>query len=184
MPYPGADTPPQNMPLKIGSIINASYVQAFVQYQNPHTTGELQTASLETYSGTILLNLAENSGTLQRFHCSVLVPMQDTTIRSYGIDDNSPNPFEAAVCVSLAATSPNGEHVAINAIDQGSVGLINQQFDGINHEQVVLVLDFDIGYRWTTLIRAAYTITLLTIVTGPTPPPIPTLDPNTLPTPT
>jgi hypothetical protein len=108
-----------------------SYVQAPVQSTNPHT-GEPQSASLETYSGTIILNLSENNGTKNRFHCTVLVPMRDTTIRSYGVEDNQPtSPFQIATCVSLAATSPNGAHVAINAIDQSSAGLISQTFDGV-----------------------------------------------------
>ena len=54
MTYPGADAPPTKLPLRIGNIVNASYVQVPVQSRNPHT-GEPQSASLETYSGTIIL---------------------------------------------------------------------------------------------------------------------------------
>jgi hypothetical protein len=181
MTYPGADVPPPNLPLRIGSVVSPGYVQVPVQSKNPHT-GEPQPASLETYSGTIILNLSENNGTTNRFHCIVLVPMADTTIRSYGVEDNQPtSPFQIATCVSLAATSPNGEHVAINAIDQSSAGLIPQIFGGVDKSQNALILEFNIGYRWTTLIRVAYTITILSTLTGPEPPQIPQLDPNTLP---
>jgi hypothetical protein len=110
-------------------------------------------------------------------------------IRSYGVvGDGAPagnGPaqfFNAAVCVSLAGTAPSplSGHTAIEAVNKADVVLVEQQFPGVLGTQQLLVLEFEIAYRHTTILRVAYNITVATKTVG-TPPLKIQVDDNLLP---
>jgi hypothetical protein len=112
-------------------------------------------AALDVYGGFVQINASEGQGTTQRYTCRTFIPINtNSKLRVYDPDDPG---FDNVTSVSLAATSPNGAHVAIESIDAAHVIL------GSELGQPVLLLEFDIGIRWTEIIQVAYSITVVSV---------------------
>jgi hypothetical protein len=139
-------------PVKLSQILFPTYVSmtgvtATDKNQNAFVS------SLDIYGGFVQTAVTEGQGNTQRYTFRSFIPIDDKfNVLTY--DPDGPI-FDVATTVSLAATSPNGAHVAIESIDAAHAKLSNQL------GQSVLLLEFDLGLRWTEIINVAYSVNVL-----------------------
>lgn len=163
-----AMTPTPPLALPISSVIAPSYL--LVNSQIPTViTEEPIDGFFEVYGGFVSLGtggIGDDGGDGKTTKVAVIIPTGGASstqmnVKSYGRDGAAvPDQFRFAVTVSLAGTSPTGNHIAIESLDFASVHLIDHDLGGDIGTQALLVLNFNTSYRHTTLLRVAYNISV------------------------
>jgi hypothetical protein len=140
----------------IQNVVDPTYLRTRLQADDPVTTEPVD-ASLEIYSGLLLLQAREGDGHLQHYDYQSFVPISPGRIRQY--DPSSRELlFDATVTMALAGVAPADNEANISSIDTVSVKLVPRAFLGLNGEPNILVLEFTIGILNTEIIRVSYSI--------------------------
>jgi hypothetical protein len=111
----------------------------------------------EIYSGTVAVGWQDHSGTLQREEFTVLVPVEDTTVRLYFNGDLN----QKTVMVALGGYTGDDDEENLASVDDFNVRLEPQSFASVGGTPPCLVLRFSLALLNGAIHRVSYNISLL-----------------------